>query len=149
LDSDVSYRWWINRKIKYFEVEGRNNVFWSQDAVLRSWYLTYGSRIYLENRFSADIAYNNEYKLLDKDYLYQVYLEADPDFTGRVTVPILWDKQRHTIVSNESSEIIRMLNSSFDDLGANTGDYYPEAHRQTIDDTTFDTAHPDADRAPL
>ena len=62
LDSDISYRWWINKKVRYFQVEGRNNVFWSQEGVLRSWYLTYGARMYLQNRFSADIAYNNEYK---------------------------------------------------------------------------------------
>lgn len=58
--------------------------------------------------------------------LYQLYQKADPAFTGRVTVPVLWDKQRQTIVSNESSEIIRMLNSAFDGTGARAGDYYPE-----------------------
>lgn len=47
-------------------------------------------------------------------YLYEVYLEADPDYTGRVTVPVLWDKQTGTIVNNESSEIIRMINAAFD-----------------------------------
>lgn len=58
-------------------------------------------------------------------YLYQVYLRAQPAYSGRVTVPILWDLQRDTIVSNESSEIIRMLNSAFDGLGAAPGDYSP------------------------
>lgn len=58
-------------------------------------------------------------------YLYQVYLRAQPDYSGRVTVPVLWDKHRNTIVSNESSEIIRMLNSAFDDIGARPGDYAP------------------------
>jgi putative glutathione S-transferase len=65
--------------------------------------------------------------------LHQVYRAADPDYTGRVTVPVLWDKQRGTIVNNESSEIIRMLNSAFDGLGATPGDYYPEALRAEID----------------
>ena len=67
-------------------------------------------------------------------YLYEVYLAADPDFTGRVTVPTLWDKQQGTIVSNESSEIIRMFNSAFDGIGAAAGDYYPEALREQIDE---------------
>ena len=65
--------------------------------------------------------------------LYEIYLKADPDFTGRVTVPVLWDKQRQTIVSNESSEIIRMLNSAFDAFGDTTLDFYPEALRAEID----------------
>lgn len=65
--------------------------------------------------------------------LHQVYTAADPRYTGRVTVPVLWDTQRATIVSNESSEIIRMLNSAFDALGATPGDYYPAAQRGEID----------------
>ena len=51
-------------------------------------------------------------------FLHQIYTAADPHYTGRVTVPVLWDKHRRTIVSNESSEIIRMLNSAFDEVGA-------------------------------
>ncbi|WP_027855877.1 glutathione S-transferase family protein [Marinobacterium jannaschii] len=68
-----------------------------------------------------------------KQYLHEVYSLADPGYTGRVTVPVLWDKKTGTIVSNESSEIIRMLNSAFDHLGAAEGDYYPEALRSEID----------------
>ncbi|SAK61556.1 glutathione S-transferase family protein [Caballeronia ptereochthonis] len=66
-------------------------------------------------------------------FLHQVYTAADPHYTGRVTVPILWDKRRGTIVSNESSEIIRMLNSAFDGIGAKPGDYYPPELRAEID----------------
>jgi putative glutathione S-transferase len=66
-------------------------------------------------------------------YLYEVYLRADPAITTRVTVPILWDTQERTIVNNESSEIIRMLNSAFDHLGAKPGDFYPQALRPEID----------------
>lgn len=65
--------------------------------------------------------------------LYQLYLQADPHYTGRVTVPALWDTQRETLVSNESADIIRMLNSAFDDLGATPGNYYPDALREDID----------------
>jgi len=65
--------------------------------------------------------------------LWQVYTAAVPDYTGRVTVPVLWDKQRKTIVSNESSEIIRMFNSAFNGLTGNNDDYYPEALRGEID----------------
>jgi len=66
-------------------------------------------------------------------YLHQVYTAADPHYSGRVTVPILWDKARGTIVSNESSEIIRMLNSAFDGIGAKPGDYYPRKLQDDID----------------
>lgn len=68
------------------------------------------------------------------DYLYQLYTQAQSDYSGRVTVPVLWDKQQQTIVNNESSEIIRMLNSAFN---AHTGvkdDYYPEPLRSEIDE---------------
>lgn len=66
-------------------------------------------------------------------YLHEVYTKADPHYTGRVTVPVLWDKATGTIVSNESSEIIRMFNAAFDGIGAKLGDYYPEALRAEID----------------
>src|SRR5699024_4393606 len=61
------------------------------------------------------------------DFLYEVYKAADDNYSGRVTVPVLWDKQTGKIVNNESSEILRMLNSAFDDIGAKPGDYSPEA----------------------
>jgi putative glutathione S-transferase len=67
------------------------------------------------------------------EFLHQLYTRANPAYSGRVTVPVLWDKQRHTIVSNESAEIIRMLNSAFDAVGARPGDYYPEVLRAEID----------------
>ncbi|HWK54668.1 MAG TPA: glutathione S-transferase family protein, partial [Hyphomicrobiales bacterium] len=67
------------------------------------------------------------------DFLHQVYTAADPHYSGHVTVPLLWDKQRRTIVNNESAEIIRMLTSAFDAVGAKAGDYYPEALHAEID----------------
>ena len=62
--------------------------------------------------------------------LHEVYIKADPNYTGRVTVPTLWDRQKETIVNNESSEIIRMLNTEFDEWAENDlPDLYPEADR--------------------
>ena len=71
-----------------------------------------------------------------------IYVRADPTMTGRVTVPILWDKKRETIVSNESSEIIRMFNSAFDKITGNTDDYWPVALRdemELVNDRIYDT----------
>lgn len=65
--------------------------------------------------------------------LFDIYLRADSQYSGRVTVPVLWDKKRGTIVNNESAEIIRMFNSAFDARGARAGDYYPQALRTEID----------------
>ncbi len=69
----------------------------------------------------------------DARYLHEVYTAAQADFTRRVTVPVLWGKQRGTIVSNESSEIIRMFNAAFDGVGATAGDFYPSELREEID----------------
>jgi len=69
-----------------------------------------------------------------KRFLYQVYTEVKSDITGRVTVPVLWDKQKRTIVSNESAEIIRMLNSEFNAFGDASLDFYPEDLRAEIDE---------------
>ncbi|MDP9839963.1 putative glutathione S-transferase [Neorhizobium huautlense] len=71
--------------------------------------------------------------LFGLDYLYQIYLKADPNYSGRVTVPVLWDKQQQTIVSNESAEIIRMFNTAFDGLTGSTEDFYPQGLREEID----------------
>ncbi|MDQ1158677.1 putative glutathione S-transferase [Sphingomonas sp. SORGH_AS 950] len=75
------------------------------------------------------------------DYLWQLYARARDGYSGKVTVPVLWDKDRDTIVSNESAEIIRMLNGAFDGLGALEGDYYPPELRGEIDainETVYD-----------
>lgn len=77
-------------------------------------------------------------------FMHQVYTAALSDYSGRVTVPVLWDKKTGTIVSNESSEIIRMFNSAFDGIGALPGDYYPQDKRQDIDalnDRIYDTVN--------
>ena len=79
--------------------------------------------------------------VMDAEFLHQLYTAADPTFTGRVTVPVLWDKKEKTIVSNESSEIIRIFNSAFDHLGAKPGDFYPEALRDEIDEVNERVYH--------
>lgn len=79
--------------------------------------------------------------LFNSDYLYQVYLKADPHYTGRVTVPVLWDKQTKTIVSNESAEIMRMFNTAFNAITGNHDDYYPE-HLQAEIDAMNDFVYP-------
>src|SRR5690554_6909614 len=71
--------------------------------------------------------------LFNAQYMHQVYTKADPNYSGRVTIPVLWDNQQNKMVSNESAEIIRMFNTAFDGIGAKEGDYYPEALRAEID----------------
>ena len=66
-------------------------------------------------------------------YLYEAYVAADPAYTGKVTIPTLWDKKTRTIVNNESSEIVRILNSEFVGVAGNDHDYYPEDLREEID----------------
>jgi len=82
--------------------------------------------------FQTDVHGATGDTLFNLPFARDVYLRALPDMTGRVTVPILWDKQRETIVSNESSEIIRMFNGAFNDITGNTGDYWPEELRDAI-----------------
>jgi len=92
--------------------------------------------IMLENGWEMSGSQNN------MDFLYQLYLKADVSYEGRVTVPVLWDTKLNTIVSNESSEIIRMFNSAFDHLTHNLNDYYPESLRGDIEglnDRVYDT----------
>lgn len=72
-------------------------------------------------------------RLYQSRYHHEIYTRHDPTYSGRVTVPLLWDKKNQQIVSNESSEIIRMFNSAFDHLTGNTLDFYPEALRSEID----------------
>ena len=79
--------------------------------------------------------------LFSKQYLYQIYLKADSNYSGRVTVPVLWDKKNQTIVSNESSEIIRMFNYSFNELTGNNLDFYPEKFQKKIDEINDFTYH--------
>ena len=90
----------------------------------------------LENgwTFNTDFPGTTPDHLFNKAYIYEIYLEAQTDYSGRVTVPVLWDKKENTIVSNESSEIIRMFNSSFNNLTQNTLDFYPAKYQKKIDE---------------
>ena len=83
--------------------------------------------------FGTDYPGATDDALFGKSYIHQIYLEADPQASGRATVPILWDKQRGTIVSNESSEIIRMFNSAFNGLTGSTLDFWPEDLREAME----------------
>ncbi|MBW4331136.1 glutathione S-transferase family protein [Stakelama sp. CBK3Z-3] len=71
--------------------------------------------------------------LMNAAYLHQIYTAAKADYSGHVTVPLLWDTQRATIVNNESADLVRMLGSAFDGCGANDLDLYPAPHRGEID----------------
>lgn len=75
--------------------------------------------------FATNFAGSTGDALYQADFLYQLYQKAQPNYTGRVTVPVLWDKAQSIIVNNESEEIMRMFNSAFDNVGALAGDYYP------------------------
>jgi putative glutathione S-transferase len=84
--------------------------------------------------FDADFPGATGDTLFGLPFARDIYTRADPKFTGRVTVPILWDKERETIVSNESAEIIRMFNSAFDETTGNSDDYYPTELHDRIEE---------------
>lgn len=94
--------------------------------------------------FATDFAGATGDTLFGSRFLREIYTRADPQISGRVTVPILWDKTQNTIVSNESSEIIRMLNSAFDGITENSNDYWPEPLREKIEEVNariYDTVN--------
>ena len=94
--------------------------------------------------FDADFPGATGDRLYGLPFVRDIYLKADPGISGRVTVPILWDRERETIVSNESSEIIRMFNSAFDGITGNRDDYWPEALRKGIEEVNarvYDTVN--------
>jgi len=93
-------------------------------------------------QFTPEKAGCTEDSLYGSDYLRELYAEADPDMTGRVTVPVLWDKQEETIVNNESKEILRMLDTEFDDVAKYDVDLYPEGYQEEIDRIIEDIYEP-------
>ncbi|MDD1781123.1 glutathione S-transferase family protein [Enterovibrio sp. ZSDZ35] len=117
---------WAHRTLIYRKVKGLENVIGlSLVAPLRTeqgWVFDRESPRFTDS-------------LLGLDAMHQLYVKSNPDFTGRVTVPVLWDKKTQTIVSNESSEIIRMFNSAFNEITGDTQDFCAEALVDQIDET--------------
>ncbi|WP_259780793.1 glutathione S-transferase family protein [Aestuariispira ectoiniformans] len=115
---------WAHRTLIFRKLKGLDDVISLSAA---HWYMADNGWTFADGQGVLADTVNNA------DFMHQVYTAADPQYSGRVTVPVLWDKQENTIVSNESAEIIRMFNSAFDGVGAMSGDYYPEDLRQEID----------------
>jgi putative glutathione S-transferase len=114
---------WAHRTLIVRKLKGLESLI---DLSVVSWLMR-------ENGWTFDKQTGSTGDALDgHTFMYQRYLADTPDYTGRVTVPVLWDKKLQRIVSNESSEIIRMFNSAFDDLTGNRLDLYPEALRPEI-----------------
>ncbi len=116
---------WANRTLAFRALKGLNDYI-TVDAV-HPIMLGHGWT------FEQDYRLSDGDSLFQAKYLHEIYTQVDPKITTRVTVPILWDKKLNTIVSNESSEIIRMFNSAFDHLTGSTLDLYPAEHRAEID----------------
>ena len=116
---------WAHRTLIFRKLKGLEDMI-SLSVV--HWYMAENGWTFVDGDGVIPDPINNA------DYMYQVYQAADASYTGRVTVPVLWDKKKSTIVSNESADIIRMFNSAFDGIGATEGDYYPEPLRGEIDE---------------
>lgn len=115
---------WAHRTLILRKLKGLESLI---DVSVVSWLM-------LENGWTFDKAHGSSGDNLDGfNFMHQRYTADTADYTGRVTVPVLWDKQLKRIVSNESAEIIRMFNSAFNELTGNTLDFYPQALRPTID----------------
>lgn len=117
---------WVHRVLLYIALKGLNDFV---DVSFAHWHMADQGWTFTptEDGIAGD-------KLFNFDYSHQLYTKADPNYSGRATVPILWDKHTDTIVSNESADIIRMLNSAFDSAGAIDGDFYPPHLQNDIDD---------------
>ena len=115
---------WAHRTVIFRKLKALENVI--SMSVVSPDMLQDGWTFNMDEGSSGDALYG-------KSKLSEIYLMANPKYTGRVSVPVLWDKERKTIVNNESSEIIRMLNSAFDEYGDASLDFYPEDLRGEID----------------
>ena len=115
---------WAHRTLIFRAIKGLENMvsISAVNAIMRSkgWTFDNGYGVIPDN-------------INHSKYLYEVYLKEDNSYSGRVTVPLLWDKKTSTIVNNESADIIRMFNSAFDNVGAKEGDYYPDNLADKID----------------
>jgi len=115
---------WACRTLIMRKLKGLEKVisYSAVDALMLENGWTFGA----ESKETAD-------KINQTKYLHEIYVKADPHYTGKVTVPVLWDTVQKTIVSNESADIIRMLNSEFNAYAEKQQDFYPEALREDID----------------
>lgn len=117
---------WAHRTLIYRKLKGLEDLI--SVSVVHPYMHEHGWTFNQGNGVIADPIFN-------ADYMHQIYTAAKSDYTGRVTVPVLWDKKNHTIVSNESSEIIRMFNTAFDEVGAKKEvNFLPEELRSEIDE---------------
>ncbi len=115
---------WAHRTLVLRKLKGLESLI---DVSVVSWLMG-------ENGWTFDKETGSSGDALDHlQFLHQRYTRDDPHYSGRVTVPLLWDKQQQRIVNNESAEIIRMFNSAFDGLTGNRLDFYPEPLRRQID----------------
>src|SRR5690349_7722423 len=115
---------WAHRTVIFRKLKKLENVI---SMSITSWYMGKDGWTFDQAEGSTGDAINGKQKLSE------IYVAAEPRYTGRVSVPVLWDKERKTIVNNESSEIIRMLNSAFDAFTDVRTDFYPPALRAEID----------------
>ncbi len=115
---------WAHRTLIYRKLKGLEPLI---DVSVVSWLMA-------EHGWTLDKSTGSSGDALDDfDYLHQRYTRDDPKYSGRVTVPVLWDRERQCIVNNESAEIIRIFNDAFDELTGSTLDFYPEALHGEID----------------
>lgn len=115
---------WANRTMIFRALKGLEDII---DISVVHWYMREKGWTFASgDGVIADPIQNAQ-------FYHEIYTAADADYSGRVTVPVLWDKKQNTIVSNESADIIRMFNSAFDDVGATPGDYYPKPLRTEIE----------------
>ncbi len=145
---DAQFRNWIGEDSRYPAESGRYHLYvslacpWAhRTLIVRSLKgleehisVSVVSPIMLENGWTFERSEGSTGDAIhDHEFMHQVYTTADPDYSGRVTVPVLWDRQTNSIVNNESSEIIRMLGTAFDGITGNRRDFYPENLRAEID----------------
>ncbi|WP_104403268.1 glutathione S-transferase family protein [Vibrio penaeicida] len=142
---DAGFRHWIEDKsnAEFQPESGRYHLYVSLACPWAHRTLVFRKLKGLEEHISVSVVsadmlsegwqFDQPEELFGFTRMHQVYTQAKNDYTGRVTVPVLWDKKTKTIVSNESSEIIRMFNSEFNTLTGNNDDYYPESLRKEIE----------------
>jgi putative glutathione S-transferase len=150
LRTEAQFRNFISTESKFLPESQRYHLYVSLACPWAHRTLIYRSLKGLENHISYSVVnpymlengwtFNTDFPgttpdhLFNKSFMYEIYLEAKSDYSGRVTVPVLWDKKENTIVSNESSEIIRMFNASFNDLTQNNLDFYPVKYQKKINE---------------